>query len=306
MFDQLIIIGVGLIGGSIARSARLQGLAKTIVGYGRTEDLANLETAKRLGVIDEFYVDYVAWVSDNVSQQNAKEPRNFPDCVIIATPVASIEAIFTLLKPHWSENTIYTDVGSTKVSVIASAEKVFGFVPDNFIPAHPIAGAEQSGVEASLVDLFVNKRLIITPVSNTNSDALEKIQKFWQGLGTLVSIMDARHHDSVLAATSHLPHILAFALVDMLGQRDEQTEIFKYAAGGFRDFTRIASSDPTMWKDICAANKDEIIPLIEQLKRELDKIQGLLVNQDYSQLFSTFANANSARQRFLEQFDKPK
>ncbi|MDP3839395.1 MAG: prephenate dehydrogenase/arogenate dehydrogenase family protein, partial [Methylococcales bacterium] len=291
MFNKLCIIGVGLIGGSVAKAARANGLAHHIVGYGREQDVVNLQTAKHLGVIDEFYIDDIKHAVHNA------------DCVLIATPVASIEAIFQQLKPVWSADTIYTDVGSTKVSVLAAAERVFGDIPDNVVPAHPIAGAEQSGVEAALVDLFIHKRLIITPASHTSSEAVQKIKQFWQGFGALVSVMDAQHHDSILAATSHLPHILAFALVDMLGHKDEQTEIFKYAAGGFRDFTRIASSDPTMWKDICAANKQEILPLIEQLRAELAKIHGLLANDDYQQLFSTFAYANSARQRFLNQFE---
>jgi 3-phosphoshikimate 1-carboxyvinyltransferase len=319
MFNKLCVIGVGLIGGSVAKAARANGLAKTIVGYGRDQDAVNLQTAKRLGVIDEFYV---GWVSDSVTQQSPTDNVGLryanptyesaiahtvkdADCVLIATPVASIEAIFTQLKPFWSQNTIYTDVGSTKSSVLAAAERVFGFIPDNLVAAHPIAGAERSGVEAALVDLFFHKRLIITPTETTQPEAVQKIKQFWQGMGALVSIMDAQHHDSILAATSHLPHILAFALVDMLGHQDEQTEIFRYAAGGFRDFTRIASSDPTMWKDICQANKQEILPLIEQLREELAKISGLLANDDYQQLFSTFAYAKSARQRFLNQFEVP-
>lgn len=290
MFNRICIIGVGLIGGSIARAARQQGLSNTIVGYGRQQDEQNLQAAKRLGVIDDYALELAQAV------QGA-------DCVVIATPVASIESIFAKLKPLWSDDAIYTDVGSTKGSVIAAAERVFGVVPDNLVPAHPIAGAEQSGVAASIDDLFVNKRLIITPVSDTKPEAVQKIQCFWERLGALVSVMDVQHHDSVLAATSHLPHILAFALVDMLGHKDEQSEIFKYAAGGFKDFTRIASSDPTMWQDICAANKDEIIPLIEQLKGELDKIQRLLETNDTRQLFETFTYARNARQRFLDQFD---
>jgi prephenate dehydrogenase len=307
MFNKLCIIGVGLIGGSVAKAARANGLAKTIVGYGREQDAVNLQVAKRLGVIDEFYIqESVGWVSDSVTQQitSIAEALKEADCVLIATPVASIEAIFAQLNPFWSQDTIYTDVGSTKSSVLAAAERVFGVVPDNLVAAHPIAGAEQSGVEAALVDLFFHKRLIITPTETTKPETVQKIKQFWQGMGALVSIMDAQHHDSILAATSHLPHILAFALVDMLGHQDEQTEIFRYAAGGFRDFTRIASSDPTMWKDICQANRQEILPLIEQLREELAKISGLLENDDYQQLFSTFAYAKSARQRFLNQFDK--
>ncbi len=290
MFDKLCIIGVGLMGGSIARAARHYGLSNNIVGFGRVEDKQNLKTAKELGVIDEYYLQIESAVKD-------------VDCVLIATPVAALENIFSLLKPYWSAQTIYTDVGSTKASIVDAAKQVFGFVPDNLVPAHPIAGAEQSGVEASFYDLFLNRRLIITPLENTYPEALNKIQLFWERCGSDVSIMSIDRHDAVLAATSHLPHILAFTLVNMLGHKDQQSEIFKYAAGGFRDFTRIASSDPTMWRDICLANKHEIIPLIKQTKQQLDKIQNLLENDDGQQLLSTFAYANTARQRFLNQFE---
>ena len=290
MFDKLCIIGVGLMGGSVARAARLKGLSKSIVGYGRIEDQQNLETAKRLGVIDEY-----TWHID-IAVQDA-------DCVVIATPVESIESILSLLKPIWSERTIYTDVGSTKGSVVNAAQRVFGVIPSNLVLTHPIDGAEQSGVEAAVDDLFVNKRLIISPLSHTRIDALQKIQCFWERCGSEVSLMDVHRHDAILAATSHLPHVLAFALVDMLGHQDEQSEIFNYAAGGFRDFTRIASSDPTMWRDICLANKNEIIPLLEQTKSQLNKIQCLLENNESQQLFEIFAYANTARRRFLNQFE---
>ena len=290
MFDKLCIIGVGLMGGSVARAARLKGLSKSIMGYGRLQDLQNLETAKHLGVIDDYSLDIEVAVQD-------------ADCVVIATPVESIESILSLLQPIWSNHTIYTDVGSTKGSVVAAAQRVFGVIPNNFVLAHPIAGAEQSGVEAAVDDLFVNKRLIISPLSHTRIDALKKIESFWEQCGSDVSMMEVHRHDAILAATSHLPHVLAFTLVDMLGHQDEQSEIFNYAAGGFRDFTRIASSDPTMWRDICLANKNEIIPLLEQTKSQLDKIQCLLENNDGQQLFEIFAYANTARQRFLNQFE---
>ncbi len=290
MFNKICIIGVGLIGGSIARAARQQGLCKTILGFGREADLANLQTAKQLGIIDEFHLEIAPAVT-NI------------DGIVIATPVGAIESVFSLLKPFWNENTLYTDVGSTKGNVIVAAEKVLGHVPINLVPAHPIAGGEQSGVTAAVDNLFVDKRVIIPPDQATRPEALSTIQLFWEGLGAQVAIMDAAHHDAILAATSHLPHIVAFALVDMLGHKDEQSEIFKYAAGGFRDFTRIASSDPTMWRDICAANKDEIIPLIQQLKAELDKIEQFLACNDNQQLFDTFTYAGKARQRFLDLFE---
>lgn len=290
MFNKLCIIGVGLIGGSIARAARQQGLCKEVIGFGREADLANLQTAKELGVIDTYFLDIAQAVIN-------------ADCIVIAAPVGAIDSILTLLKPYWHDKAIYTDVGSTKGNVLVAAAQVFGFIPENLVPAHPIAGAEQSGVTAAVDDLFVNKRVIITPDQTTKTEALSSIQLFWEGLGAQVAIMDAAHHDAILAATSHLPHIVAFALVDMLGHKDEQSEIFKYAAGGFRDFTRIASSDPTMWRDICTANKNEIIPLIQQLKAELDKIQQFLDGNDNQLLFETFTYAGKARQRFLDLFE---
>ncbi|WP_020481459.1 prephenate dehydrogenase [Methylomonas sp. MK1] len=288
MFNRLCIIGIGLIGGSIARAARAQGLCSEVVAYGREKNLPNMQLAKQLGVIDEFYTD-IASALENT------------DCVIVATPVGSMQAIFEQIKPHWNSNAIYSDAGSTKGSVVSALEMVFGSVPTNFVPAHPIAGAERSGVDASTVDLFVNRRLILTPLESTDKLALAKIHAFWEKIGSSVSVMTVEHHDTVLAATSHLPHILAFALVGLLGRKDEQREIFKYAAGGFRDFSRIASSDPTMWQDICLANKQEIVPLIRQFQAELSKIEQLLVEDQAAQLFETFTYARNARQRFLDQ-----
>ncbi|MGR9114551.1 MAG: prephenate dehydrogenase [Gammaproteobacteria bacterium] len=290
MFNKLCIIGVGLIGGSIARATRQCGLANRIVGCGRKQDEENLAAARQIQVIDDYCLDI-------------KQAVEGADCIIIATPVGSIKSVFKELKPYWSERVVYSDVGSTKGSVIAAAEQVFGFVPSNFVPAHPIAGAERSGVMASVGDLFSDKRLIITPLADTSDAALAKVRSFWERMGALVSIMDVDHHDTVLAATSHLPHLLAFALVDLLGKKDEQVEIFKYAAGGFKDFTRIASSDPTMWLDICLANKHKIMPLIEQLKVELETLELALSTDDSQQLFETFTYARQARQRFLDQFN---
>ncbi len=290
MFNKICIIGLGLIGGSIARAAKQHGLCQFIAGFGRDEDLHNLMKGKQLGVIDDYYLA----IADAV---------NGADCIVIATPVGATESVLALLKPHWNPDAVYFDVGSTKVNIIDSAQRVFGVVPHNLVPVHPIAGAEQSGVDAAIVDLFNNKRIIITPGDNTKLEAIEKTTRFWELLGGQIATMTAQHHDAVFAATSHLPHIVAFALVDMLGHKDEQTEIFKYAASGFRDFTRIASSDPTMWQNIALANKNEIMPLIGQLKDELSKIQQLLQNNDEQGLFDTFTYARHARQRFLDIFE---
>lgn len=291
MFDRLCIIGVGLIGGSIARAARQQKVCRQIVAYGHEKNLPNMQTAQALGVIDAFYTDAASALAG-------------ADLVIIATPVGAFESVLKDIQSYWNANTLYSDAGSTKGSVVAAVRSVFGHVPSNFVPAHPIAGAERSGVEASTPDLYKNRRLIITPLPDTDANAIERLTDFWRSLGSTVSLMSVEHHDTVLAATSHLPHILAFALVGMLGRKDEQREIFKYAAGGFRDFSRIASSDPTMWLDICLANKHEIIPLIQQFKDELTAVESLLNEDCTQQLFDTFSYAKSARQRFLDTLDE--
>jgi prephenate dehydrogenase len=292
MFNKLAIIGVGLIGGSVACAARDNKLAKQIIGIGRNTNAKNLEIAKELGVIDEFHY----------FNSDLTKVLKDVDCLVIATPVGVAQAIFTELKKYWNPATIYTDAGSTKVSMVEAVREVFGFIPENFVPAHPIAGSEQSGVTAARAGLFIDKRLIITPVAETAQSAVERVTEFWQQLGAQVSTMNIKHHDEVLAATSHLPHVLAYALVDMLGKKDQQNEIFKYAAGGFKDFTRIASSDPTMWLDICMANRDEIVPLIHQLKGELTAVAEMLEAGDSENLFNTFNQARIARQRFLAQY----
>jgi prephenate dehydrogenase len=290
VFKRLCVIGTGLIGGSIARAARAQGLCQEVVAFGREKNLPNLQLAKQLGVIDQFYTDIAAALEGS-------------DFVMIATPVGSMQSIFELIKPYWNDRALYSDAGSTKASVVAAVNAVFGYVPNNFVPAHPIAGAERSGVDASDAELFKNRRLIITPLDDTNPQAVDKLSRFWQQIGSSVSVMSVEHHDTVLAATSHLPHLLAFALVGLLGRKDEQREIFRYAAGGFKDFSRIASSDPTMWMDICLANKQEIIPLLQQFKAELNTIEQALAADQGQQLFDTFTYARNARQRFLDTLD---
>ncbi len=290
MFNKLCLIGVGLIGGSIARAAREKNQVREIVALGPETDIENLQLARQLGVIDAYF-------------HTPDEALLDVDCVIIATPVGAVQSVFEQIKPYWQDQVVYSDVGSTKGNVLDAAQAVFGRIPENFVPAHPIAGAESSGVGAARSDLFEDKRLIITPLSDTLPDAIDQVKAFWQSIGALVSTMNVEHHDSVLAATSHLPHVLAFALVDMLGRRDEQTEIFKYAAGGFKDFSRIASSDPTMWLDICLANKPHLVPLLQQLQQELGRIEQMLVHNDEQRLFATFTYARQARQRFLNLYN---
>ena len=291
MFNKLCIIGAGLIGGSVARAARANNLCTEISAYGREQDSENLARAKALNVVDSYSFDLAEAVSN-------------ADCIIIATPVGAMPEIFQRLKPCWSNDALYMDAGSTKGNVVAALQEVFDAVPSNFIPAHPIAGAENSGVEAALENLFQNRRLILTPTEQANPHFLQLAQNFWQAMGSDVSLMAVEQHDAVLAATSHLPHILAFSLVNLLGKKDETVDIFKYAAGGFKDFTRIASSDPTMWLDICMANKKQIVPLINELCVELQDLNKMLEKNDTEQLYGTFTYARNARQRFLDQYQK--
>lgn len=286
MINRLCIIGVGLIGGSVARSARARHQVKTIQGFDSNPE--NLRKSQELGVIDE-------------ACRSPEEAVKGADLVVIATPVGAAEALLTRLKPCWSEHTVYTDVGSTKVGFRKAAERVFEKIPANLVPGHPIAGAEMSGVEAARADLFAGKRVILTPLPETSETATETVRQFWLGLDAIVSIMKPDHHDAVFAATSHLPHVLAFVLTEMLGRKDEQDEIFQYAAGGFRDFTRIASSDPRMWVDICMANQAEITQLIKQYCKALEQATAMLAGQDEQQLFTLFERAQGARQRFLDQ-----
>jgi len=292
MFDKLLVIGVGLIGGSVALAARQRGLCRVIHGWGREQDRENLQLAEQRGVIDTYTL-------------SLEEALAGADLVLLATPVGATEALLAQLRPWWRDGVIYSDVGSTKRHLAEAAMRCFGSIPANLVPAHPIAGAEQSGVIAALPDLFQDKRLILTPLPETDAQALQAVWRFWEALGARVSTMSVAHHDAIFAATSHLPHVLAFALTGMLGRMDEQNEIFQYAAGGFRDFTRIASSDPVMWRDICLANRDEIVALLRRFQHEIESLALLIESEDNQRLFDAFAAAKAARQRFLDQFNSP-
>ncbi len=284
VIDTLVIIGVGLIGGSFARAVRSAGLVKYIIGCGREQK--NLEKALKLGVIDEYSLDIQSAVRT-------------VDMIFIATPVGSFQSIFTQLKDVLNKNTIITDGGSTKTSVIKMAEAVFGTVPENFVPGHPVAGTENSGVEASFDSLFNNHRVILTPLPQTSKKAIQIVTQLWHSTGAQVVTMDAQHHDMVLAATSHLPHLLAFSLVNTLTTLDEKQEIFDNAAGGFRDFTRIASSDPAMWQDICLANRDALLEHLDHFSRDLAKLRTALEQGDAETLKEIFTRAKQSRDDFV-------
>ena len=281
--DTVCIIGTGLIGGSLALAIRQAGFCKEIVGAGRTE--ATLVKAVELGVIDRY----------DTSISNAAEDA---DIVVVCVPLGSMHAVFEQINAAEIENTIITDAGSAKQSVIDDAEFVFGAGFRNFVPGHPIAGTEQSGVSAAFPELYQNRRVILTPTENTSVDALEKVRAMWQSAGAEVETMSAEHHDLVLAGTSHLPHLLAFGLVDCLNNLEDVDEIFRFAAGGFRDFTRIASSDPIMWRDICLSNRDEVMVMMRRYRNEMEKIYKALEAGDGEKLREIFERAKKARDAF--------
>ncbi len=285
MIERLCIIGVGLIGGSLARALREAGACQEVVGAGR--NVANLQTAKDLGVIDHFETDLARAVAG-------------ADMVVVCVPLGAMEEVFSRIKGQLEEHAVLTDAGSAKGSVIEAAQRAFGHIPGFFVPGHPIAGTEQSGVEASFSSLYVDRRVILTPLPETNSNATDRVREMWQSAGAQVVSMDPVHHDAVLAATSHLPHVLAFSLVDTLSRLDETDEVFDYAAGGFRDFTRIASSDPVMWRDICVANSDAIQLMIEQYVADLQEVSKAIRNRDGQQLLDIFSRAKAARDRYIE------
>jgi prephenate dehydrogenase len=289
MIERLTVLGVGLIGGSVALGAKKSQYASTIIGFDANPE--NLNEALTLGVIDEIALSIV-------------DACQSADLVVFSVPVGSLESVLLTLKAHWSHQCVYTDVGSSKSDVIAALIRVFGFIPPNFVPGHPIAGLERSGAIAAKEDLFQNKRIILTPTIETDEAALTEVIRLWQCLGGLVSTMEPQHHDEVLAATSHLPHVLAFVLTAMLGKKDEKRHIFKYAAGGFRDFTRIASSDPTMWSDICVANQSEIVPLLREYASALEQTALWMESSQKTELYHLFLDARHARQRYLDQSEK--
>lgn len=285
MIHRLCILGVGLIGGSLARAARRADACTHIVGSGRDE--VQLRRAVELGVIDSYETDAARAVAD-------------ADVIVLAVPLGAMEAVLRIIAPHCKKSAIITDVGSAKCSVVHAARAVYGEVPARFVPGHPIAGTEKSGVEASFAELFQDRRVILTPLAHTDRAAVEVVRGLWQGAGADVVEMDVDHHDAVLAATSHLPHVLAYALVDALARMEEKTEIFRYAAGGFRDFTRIASSDPVMWRDICVANRAAIAAVLERYVQELKDLTEAVRAGNGDALLEIFMRAKNARDRYCE------
>jgi prephenate dehydrogenase len=280
MIERLAIIGVGMIGSSLALALKQAGVVGHVVGCGRNQ--ANLEKGIELGVIDSYQLS----IADAIEAA---------DTVVVAVPLGAMESVFQKISDGITDEMVITDVGSAKASVVRIAEACFGARAGQFVPGHPIAGAEKSGVEAGLADLYQNRRVILTPLDSTDPTAMARIEQMWLSCGARIDILGVDHHDKVLAATSHLPHMLAYSLVNYLSNLNEHDEIFNYAAGGFMDFTRIASSDPVMWRDVCISNGDALLSFIEGFKSELDQVSNAIRDQDGERLLQLFGKAKSER-----------
>ncbi len=291
MIKKLVIFGVGLIGGSLALALKQANYCQTIVGCSRNAE--HLQKAVDLGVIDSFTLDPPTAVKD-------------ADMVLLAVPMGAMRALLEQIKPALASTAILTDAGSTKGSVVAEVQQVFGADYTRFVPGHPIAGREKSGVEAAVADLYVNKRVILTPLAHTDADAVAKVEAMWRVTEAVLETMPVELHDRVLAATSHLPHILAFSLVDTLLNLPMREDIFRYAAGGFRDFTRIASSDPVMWRDICLTNKNAILDVIGKLQTDLTEFADMIAEQDSQGLHTRMSRAKQARDNYIAYLENGK
>lgn len=281
---RLCIIGVGLIGGSLALALRQAGAVGSVIGVGRSA--ANLEEAVRLGIIDSFSHDVATAVES-------------ADMVVLAVPVGSIRRVCEQIRDHLPDDAILTDVGSVKADVVEQVRTGFGALPERFVPGHPIAGTERSGAAAAFPELYHGRRVLLTPLDETSPEAVAKVRRMWETAGAEVETMDVEHHDSVLAATSHLPHMLAFGLVDSLARLQDSDEIFRYAAGGFRDFTRIASSDPVMWRDICMHNGPALLDAMSRFEEEMAELRDAIERGDSDSLVAIFSRAKAARDRFV-------
>lgn len=286
---RLTILGLGLIGGSFAAALKQRGLVEEVVGWGRRA--ASLQRGLELGVIDRYCLDLATAVAG-------------ADLVVVATPTVVAEQVLTDLAAVLPDDALITDVASVKGNVARAAEAGLGGALPRFVPAHPIAGSERSGVEATRADLFVDHRVILTPLAQTDAGALERVRQLWRATGAEVVDMGVAEHDAVLAATSHLPHLLAFGLVDALAAGPRGEAVFRYAAGGFRDFTRIASSDPTMWRDIALANRTALVQAMDDFIAHFTQLRGAVDRADSAAITAAFERAKSARDRFADQFVK--
>jgi len=276
---KIVIFGVGLIGGSFALALRKANVVGEVVGFGRSE--ATLQQAMQLGILDRIGTDLA-------ELGNA-------DIVLLATPVGQMAELMARIAPHLGAHTLVTDGGSTKGDVVDAARANLGGRIAQFVPAHPIAGAEKSGAGAALADLYVGKKVVLTPLPENSAESVARVRRAWELCGAVVSELTPQQHDAVFAAVSHLPHLLSFALVHDLAQRDNRDLLLSFAASGFRDFTRIAASSPEMWRDICLANREALMDELGLYMEELESLHEALAEADSERLEQTFRTARELR-----------
>lgn len=284
--ERLAVVGVGLIGGSFALALKQAGAVGEVIGVGRNP--ATVEQARARGLVD---------------RAGDWREAGQADCVLLAMPVGETETVLRALEPHLKAQTIVTDAGSTKSGVIASARAALGAKCRNFVPGHPIAGSEQSGPVAARADLYRSRKVVLTPEADTEPHALATVKALWQAVGAEPELLDAATHDRVFAAVSHLPHLAAYALVDELAQRADRDRFFRFAASGFRDFTRIAGSSPEMWRDIALANRDALLGELNAYVAALQTLSAAVAAGDGAALLEIFSRARDARASWIETQD---
>ena len=282
--DTLAIVGTGLIGGSFALALKEAGAVGTVLGVGRSRE--SLDAALERGLIDRV----ASW-----------EAAAQADCILLAVPVGETAAVLRQLAPHLKPGAIVTDAGSTKANVVEAAQAVLGARFADFVPGHPIAGSEQSGPAAARADLFQGRRAVLTPQAEVRADAVATVRALWQAAGAQVEILDPEQHDRVFAAVSHLPHLAAYALVDELARRHDSEVYFRFAASGFRDFTRIAGSSPEMWRDIALANRDALLAELDAYTSALEALRDAVAESDAEHLLEIFSHARAAREQWMKQ-----
>ena len=280
--EKLAIVGTGLIGGSFALALKQAGAVREVLGVGRNP--ARLTVARELGLIDRA----VDWPEAGQA-----------DCILLALPVGETGAVLQQLAPHLKAGAIVTDAGSTKLNVVEAARTALGARFADFVPGHPIAGSEQSGPGAARADLYRGKRVVLTPQADTRADAVATVKALWEAAGAQVETLDAEQHDRIFAAVSHLPHLAAYALVDELAQRADGDTFFRFAASGFRDFTRIAGSSPEMWRDIALANKEAVLAELDAYLVALQTLRAAVSAEDAAALLEIFSRARAAREHWL-------
>jgi prephenate dehydrogenase len=285
VFDKVVIVGVGLIGGSFARALRQAGAVRTLVGLGRSPEA--MARALELGIVDQ--------VADSV-----RDAMLGADLVLIAAPVAQTGPVLASLLPFLEPGTVLTDAGSTKSDVVAAAHAVLGARVGQFVPGHPIAGRETNGPDAAIVDLYHGKKTVLTPLPDNTPAAIERVAAAWRACGAIIHTLTPQEHDSVFASVSHLPHLLAYALVDDIARKPHAALLFQYAASGFRDFTRIAGSSPEMWRDISLANQSALLGELDAYLAQLSGLRTMLASGDGVALEAVYANAQRARCRWIE------